>query len=283
MTRQGGALLALNTDGRTIFLRRGVGDAGRLFAQPPVPVWRTPPAGPASRHLWAPELHRLAERWFIYFAADNGRNRNHRIFLLESAGDDPAGPYRWRGQVETGGWSIDATVLPGPAGNAYLLWSGWETAAKGPQNLYIAPLHDPATLAGPRVCLARPDQPWEGRVAAILEGPAVWRRNGRTGIVYAASASWTVHACLGMLVHQGGDLLDPAAWVKTGPVFRRTPQTWGLGHCSLVDQGDHGLIFYHAKTRRTRGWRDRNIRAQPFAWGADGLPCFGEPVAAPPS
>ena len=104
------------------------------------------------------------------------------------------------------------------------------------------------------------------------------RRGAVTCVVYAASASWTVHACLGMLVNRDGDYLNPAAWTKMGPVFSRTPEVWGVGHCSLPCREDAGWIFYHAKTRRTRGWRDRNIRAQAFTWGPDGLPHFGEPL-----
>ena len=182
--------------------------------------------------------------------------------------------------IQTGGWSIDATVLSGSAGERFLLWSGWEESNnKGVQNLYIAPLADPVTLAGPRVLLTQPTEPWEQRGGSICEGPAVLQRGEVTCVVYSASASWTVHSCLGMLVNRGGDYLNPAAWKKVGPVFSRTPEVWGVGHASLVAPEGAGLIFYHAKTRHTRGWRDRNIRAQPFTWNEGALPCFGEPVA----
>ncbi len=278
MTRHEGVYHGLITDGKTIFLRRSP-DARALFRQPPVAVWRAPRRGPDARHVWAPELHRLAGGWWIYFAADDGRNRNHRLWALMAAADDPAGPYRSAGMVQTGGWSIDATVFR-VGERSFLLWSGWEGATRGPQNLYLAPLADPLTLAGPRVLLARPTEPWERRGGEICEGPAFVQRGGVTCVVYAASASWTVHACLGMLVNRDGDFLNPAAWTKTGPVFARTPQVWGVGHGSLVPtDADGGLIFYHAKTKRQRGWRDRNIRAQGFGWGADGLPCFGAPWA----
>ena len=253
-----------------------------LFKEPAVTVWKAPRRGPNSKHLWAPELHRLDGRWFIYYAADDGRNRNHRVWALEAVGDDPGGPYHSHGMIPTGGWSIDATVLRDPDKGLYLLWSGWEGQEKGAQNLYIAPMNDPVTVGGPRVMLAGPDDMWEQRGAAIIEGPAVWRRGGVTGVIYAASASWTVHSCLGMLVNRDGDYLNPAAWTKTGPVFQRTPEVWGVGHCSLLDQTEGGVIFYHAKTRRRVGWRDRNIRAQSFVWDEDGLPCFGKPVALGP-
>ena len=275
-----GVFHAMNTDGRRIFLRRS-SNVGNLFEQPVVVVWQAPASGPDSKHLWAPELHRLDGCWFIYYAADDGRNRNHRLWALAARGDDPAGPYRSGGMIiQTGGWSIDATLLPGLGSERFLLWSGWEGTEKGAQSLYIAPLADPVTLAGPRVLLTQPSEPWEQRGGSICEGPAVLQRDGVTCVVYSASASWTVHSCLGMLVNENGDYLNPAAWKKVGPVFSRTSQVWGIGHASLVAQGEAGLIFYHAKTRRSRGWRDRNIRAQPFTWSEDGLPCFGESVDA---
>src|SRR4051812_27611729 len=38
-----------------------------------------PPGGTAySMNLWAPELHYLDNKWYIYFAADDGTNANHR-------------------------------------------------------------------------------------------------------------------------------------------------------------------------------------------------------------
>ena len=74
-------------------------------------IWTAPDFGPNSHAVWAPELHRIGERWFVYFAADNGKNKYHRMWVLESEGSDPLGPYHCRGQLETEGWAIDGTVL----------------------------------------------------------------------------------------------------------------------------------------------------------------------------
>ena len=120
---------AVNTDGRKIFLRQSE-DLRELFRQPAATVWQAPARGPNAQHLWAPELHRLDGRWLIYYAADNGQNRNHRLWALEAAGVDAAGPYRDAGMIDTGGWSIDGTVFGGDGGERYLLWSGWEARSK---------------------------------------------------------------------------------------------------------------------------------------------------------
>lgn len=269
---------AISTDGRALFVRSSR-DVVELYRREPIAVWTAPPRGRNSKHVWAPELHLIGSNWFIYYAADNGRNRNHRLWVLESESADPAGRYRCRGVLQTGGWAIDGTLCRDGQGRFFLVWSGWPGPHPGPQNLYIAQMSDPATLKGARTLLTEPDESWERRGARVCEGPAVLQRNGVTCVVYSASASWTPDHCLGLLVNRNGDFLDRRAWQKIGPVFKRNAAVWGVGHCSFL-KTHHGadLIFYHAKTRRKHGWRDRNIRAQAFSWNADGLPRFGSPV-----
>src|SRR5678815_2651090 len=41
-------------------------------------VWRPPPSGPYSKDIWAPEIHFLEGKSYIYFAADDGNNPTHR-------------------------------------------------------------------------------------------------------------------------------------------------------------------------------------------------------------
>ena len=83
-------------------------------------VWRAPAHGPHSREVWAPELHRLDGRWYIYVAASNGRNETHRMIVLESVGDDPTSEFRFKAELYTGDdlatrrrnrWAIDGTIL----------------------------------------------------------------------------------------------------------------------------------------------------------------------------
>jgi GH43 family beta-xylosidase len=224
-------------------------------------------------------LHRIDGKWFIYYAADNGKNKYHRMWVLESESHDPMGPYQCRGQLETGGWAIDGTILS-IENELYLIWSGWPTARNGQQNLYIARMRDPITIDGTRVLLSTPNHSWERSGMPICEGPQVLQRNGRIFIVYSASGSWTIDYCLGLLAYQGGDLLDPKSWVKHGPVFEKTDEVWGVGHCSFVTSpcGNEDWILYHSKSSRAAGWHDRDVHAKQFAWRADGMPDFGQPV-----
>lgn len=262
-----------------IYIRRSRTIAG-IGNDPGVCVWSAPAAGANSENVWAPELHLIDGRWFIYFAADNGNNRNHRMWVLEAEGSDPFGRYRCRGCLETGGWAIDGTPMTLDDGRLFFLWSGWPGRRNGQQNLYIAPMSDPLAISGPRVLLATPDQPWERVAMPICEGPQVLRRNGDIFVVYSASGSWTPDYCLGLLHNKSGDVLNPAAWTKHGPVFRKTEHVWGVGHCSFVKslQQPEDWIVYHSKSSLRHGWEDRDVHAKPFTWRTDGFPDFGLPV-----
>jgi GH43 family beta-xylosidase len=263
---------------RAIAIRKAKSIA-TISQDPGTIVWHTPETGPNSRSVWAPELHRINGRWYIYFAADNGHNVNHRMWVLEGESDNPLGPYHCRGQLQTEGWAIDGTVLRLEHEQLFFIWSGWPGYRNGRQNLYIAPMHDPLTIAGPRQLLTTPNKRWERIGMPICEGPQVLTRNGSIFIVYSASASWTTDYCLGLLSYRGGDLLNPLSWEKHGPVFQQTEQVWGVGHCSFVKSPcqTEDWIVYHSKSQKTKGWQDRDVHAKKFIWAANGLPDFGTP------
>jgi GH43 family beta-xylosidase len=202
------------------------------------------------------------------------------MWVIEAEGTDPRGKYFCRGELETGGWAIDGTVLEMPTGDRYFIWSGWPGKRNGQQNLYGARLKDPVTLEGKRVLLCQPDQVWERRAMPICEGPQVLQKNGTVYLIYSASGSWTVDYCLGMLTNRTGDILNPSAWLKRGPVFQKNDQIWGVGHCCFVKSPCQAedWILYHSKSRRKHGWEDRDVHAKRFTWAADDSPDFGVPL-----
>jgi GH43 family beta-xylosidase len=240
-------------------------------------VWKAPRTGPCSKNIWAPEVHTLDGEHYIYFAADDGRNANHRMWVLKATSRSIAGPYQLCGCMDTEGWAIDGTVLE-LAGRRYFVWSGWPGRSNGQQNLYISEMASPVKLKGERVLLARPTRDWERRGMPICEGPQILQHGGRTFLIYSASGSWTADYCLGMLELVGTNPLACSAWRNRGPVFSRNQHACGVGHCGFVTtaHGEH-WILYHAKTVSTPGWTDREVRAQRFVWGRDGAPVFGQP------
>jgi GH43 family beta-xylosidase len=251
-------------------------------------VWTPPAAGPTSSGIWAPELHFLRGKWYVYVAADDGANANHRMYVLENPAADPFdGEFALKGKVADPAadrWAIDGTVFD-IDGRLYFVWSGWEGTEDVCQVLYIAPMSDPWTLSGPRVEISRPTYPWEMRGAppSVNEGPQVLVRGRTVFLVYSASGSWTDHYCLGLLrASADADLLDPSSWAKhPSPVFEAGNGVVGPGHCSFAvsPDGSEDWLLYHAAKFPGAGW-NRSVRAQRFTWNDDSTPRFDRP--APP-
>lgn len=265
-------------------------------------VWRPPATGPYARDVWAPELHFLRGKWYIYFAADAGSNASHRIWVLENDSADPLeGEWRMKGKVADASdrWAIDATVFE-EGSRLYMIWSGWEGEANGRQSLYIAELSDPWTVKGARVRISTPEYPWEkigdlkpARATAenpshvdVNEGPEILRHGSRIFMIYSASGCWTDSYSMGMLTaERGSDLLRAGSWKKSAsPVFTASAENgaYGTGHGSFFrsPDGTEDWMLYHANAEAGQGCgRNRSPRAQRFVWKADGTPDFGRPVA----
>ncbi len=73
----------------SVVLRRADTLAGLVDAEEIV-VWRKHESGPMSLHVWAPEIHYLFGKWYIYFAAgDKDDIWEIRPYVLECQGPDP--------------------------------------------------------------------------------------------------------------------------------------------------------------------------------------------------
>jgi GH43 family beta-xylosidase len=120
-----GSYYYTQTTGGSVKVRRAVqitGSAGIGNASAPTVFT---PAAPNNQNVWAPELHFLQNKWYIYFAADDGNNANHRLYVAEST--SAQGTYTPKGKISdaTDRWAIDGTVLQKDDGSLYLIWSGW--------------------------------------------------------------------------------------------------------------------------------------------------------------
>lgn len=265
-----------------------------LAGATPRKLW--PPDGvvePEERccEIWAPEIHRLTgpdgrPRWYVYYAANGHTFGTHRMYVLESEGDSPAGPYRDRGRLDLPEpFAIDGTVFE-DRGRRYLIYSAGDTFA--PASLRLVELSNPWTVASAPVVISEPTLPWEQATFAINEGPEVLTRDGLLHVIYSASWCGSGHYAMGRLtVPADADLLDPATWRDAKvpePVFAGDPArgVWGPGHGSFFtspDGREHWMV-YHA-TEEEKGCFTgglRTVRAQPFTWRADGTPDFGAPA-----
>lgn len=257
----------------------------------------TPPPGTAySKDLWAPEILFLRGKWYAYFAADNGSNKNHRLYVLENSNVDPmAGEWILKGKITDAAdkWAIDGDVFEYKK-QLYMVWSGWEGDTNGRQDIYIARMKDPWTIEGRRVRISLPLYEWEkiGDLKNespphidVNEGPQALLHGNDLFVVYSASACWTDAYSLGLLRFTGADdLLDTAQWKKSpAPVFTQSAANavYATGHNSFFvsPNGKENWLLYHANSNPGEGCGNkRSPRAQKFTWNSDGTPNFGLPV-----
>lgn len=259
-------------------------EMSELRAAEPVEVWRPEKGTAHSKNLWAPELHFINNKWYVYFAADDGHDVNHRMYVIENASPNPLqGTWEFKGELQqpSDQWAIDGTVLEYNE-QLYMIWSG-KTNGTFPQELYIAKMSNPYTLEGTRIKISTPQYSWEKHGAPINEGPEILKnKDGDVFVIYSGSGFWKDEYCLGMLsLRAGGDPLNPVDWTKHAqPVFEHADGAYGTGHCSFFTSrdGTENWILYHARSQPNNGSGRRTPRMQKFTWNADGTPDFGTPV-----
>jgi GH43 family beta-xylosidase len=257
----------------------------------------TPPPGTAySKELWAPEILFLQGKWYAYFAADDGSNKNHRLYVLENNSVDPMkGEWVMKGKITDASdkWAIDGDVFEYKK-QLYMVWSGWEGDVNGEQDIYIAKMKNPWTVEGERVRISAPLYDWEkiGDLKNetpphinVNEGPQALVHGNDLFVVYSASACWTDFYALGQLRFTGGsNLLDSTKWKKSEQaVFKQsvTNGVYATGHNSFFVSPNEkeSWMLYHANSNPGDGCGNkRSPRAQIFTWNADGSPHFGDPV-----
>ncbi|MDG4861578.1 glycoside hydrolase family 43 protein, partial [Streptomyces sp. T-3] len=255
-------------------------------------IWRKHASGDMGAHIWAPELHHIDGKWYVYFAAAPAEDVwQIRIWVLENANPDPfKGTWVEKGRLATA-WetfSLDATTFT-HRGDRYLAWAQHEPGMDNNTGLFLSRMADPWTLTGPQIRLSTPEYAWETIGFKVNEGPSVIRRGGRVFMTYSASAT-DHHYCLGLLTADADrDLLDPASWSKSPePVFtsNETTRQYGPGHnCfTVAEDGRTDVLVYHARPYKEivgdpLNDPNRHTRIQRLGWTADGTPDFGIPVA----
>lgn len=217
----------------------------------------TPDKEEYSKELWAPELHVIDGKCYIYVACDNGNNYNHRMYVLENNSNDPMDEYVMHGQItdSTNKWAIDGNIVT-YKGEMYYLWSGWEGERNVRQSIYIAKLSDPYTISTERVLISTPEYDWEligstpedvEDAPYINEGPFGFVYNDTLYVAYSASGSWCTGYCIAFLKLVGDNPLNANDWHKYDkPVLSCDGVVKGAGHPSIILEEDKNHIFFHA-------------------------------------
>lgn len=273
-----------------IEVRRAATIAGLAEAEPVV-AWRKHASGTMSANIWAPEIHFIDGKWYIYFAAARTAETNeglfdHRMFVLENESANPLeGEWVEKGQIKTmwESFALDATTFV-HRGTRYLIWAQKDPEIKGNSNLYIAPMANPWTLGADSVMLTKPEYEWEVIGFLVNEGPAVVKRGGSIFISYSGSAT-NHHYCMGLLeASEEVDLMNPASWKKSPQPVLKTDETLGLfgpGHNSFTksEDGEDDIIIFHARTYKEIVGDplydpNRHTFVRKLQWSAGGKPIF---------
>ncbi|CAL1519780.1 glycoside hydrolase family 43 protein [Chitinophaga sp. MM2321] len=284
--QQDGVYYYLHTTGHNITIRK-TRAMSELDKAPAIVLWTPPAKGPDARDIWAPELHRLDGKWYLYYTAGSSDSIHpQHTFVLENTAADPTtGTWESKGQLKDPAadyFAIDGTILA-YKDRHYFIWSG-HNGKDVVQRLYIAQLKNPWTLATARVEIAAPTYSWEKN--GINEGPEILK-NAKNDIflIFSASGCWSEDYALGIMqLKKNGDPLKAADWHKSPlPVLTAKPENgaYAPGHNGFFKSADgqEDWIIYHANSKAGQGCGGlRNPRMQPFTWKADGSPDFGEPV-----
>jgi GH43 family beta-xylosidase len=250
-------------------------------------IWHKHEKGVMGSHIWAPELHRIDGKWYVYFAAGEAENIwNIRMWVLSNSSADPMqGTWKEEGQIKTQkeSFSLDATTFE-HKGKRYLIWAQNVRGGDSGTALVLSEMKNPTTLTGPEVILTEPEFSWERVKYNVNEGPAVIKKDGRIFVAYSASAT-NHNYCMGLLwANEDADLLNAANWNKSpGPVFYTNEELkrYGPGHNSFTtsEDGKSTIMIYHARDyKEIQGHelsdKNRATRARKVNWTKSGFPDF---------
>ena len=225
-----------------------------------VTVWHCHESGVMSKHIWAPELHLIDGKWYIYFAAGQVENRwKIRPWVLRCESDDPlAGPWTECGMLTRADgddfsfrdFSLDMTTFV-HRGTRYCVWAEKVGHGKKVSNLYIAEMADALTLKTPQMLLTSPTYAWERHGFWVNEGPTFIAQGDRVYLTFSASDTSPAY-CMGLLwADADADLMDLANWHKLNrPVFTTQADKglYGPGHNTFfTDEDGEVYTSYHAR------------------------------------
>lgn len=258
-------------------------------------IWEKHEKGGQSHLIWAPEIHKIDDKWYIYYAASPNEKIeddtfNHRMFVLENNSDDPLSD-NWidKGQIDTGweSFALDATVFT-LNDVVYYVWAQQDINIPGHSNIYISKMKNPWTLEGKISMITYPEYEWEKQGFLVNEGPSILIKENYIYLTYSASATG-IEYCVGLLYADiDSDVLDTKSWKKVKkPIFSSSNINgqYGPGHNSFTVSEDEqqDIIVYHARNYQNIDGDplydpNRHARAQIIKWDDDGMLILDEPM-----
>lgn len=240
-----------------IILRKSETVVGLASAQEKT-VWHAHAEGNMAKHIWAPEIHKIGGKWYIFFAAGDKDNVwNIRPYLLVCEGEDPYED-NWKelGKMQASeedkeaftGFSLDMTYFE-HKNKHYLIWA----ESRPDSSLFMAEISpdNPQRLITRPILLTKPEYAWEKVRFRVNEGASVLKSKDKLFVFFSASGTGSEY-CMGMVyMDADGDPMIKENWTKADePVLSTKDLTGesGPGHNSFVyDEKGRLLLVYHAR------------------------------------
>lgn len=221
-------------------------------------IWKAHNEGVMAKHIWAPEIHFIGDKWYIFFAAGDKDNVwNIRPYVLMCKGDNPIDD-EWQemGKMQaTDGdetsfstFSLDMTYFE-HKGKHYLIWA----EKLGDSSLFMAEINpdEPWKLTSKPILLTKPEYDWEKVRHSVNEGASVLKTDDKIYVFFSASGTGAEY-CMGMLwADSNSNLMDTESWTKIDRPMLETADLVGEagpGHNSfVVDENGDLLLVYHAR------------------------------------
>ncbi len=240
-----------------IILRKSETVIGLAAAEEHI-IWRAHNKGVMSKHIWAPEIHYIGGKWYVFFASGEMENVwNIRPFVLVCEGKDPIND-NWielgKMQASEGDeysfndFSLDMTYFENN-GKHYVIWA----EKVGDSSLLMAEIDEkePNKLISKPILLTKPEYEWEKVRHRVNEGASVLKTDDKIYVFFSASGTGAEY-CIGKLyADKNADLMDVNSWTKcTTPALQTEDLVGeaGPGHNSfVVDENGDLLLVYHAR------------------------------------
>lgn len=221
-------------------------------------IWKAHNKGVMSKHIWAPEIHYIGGKWYVFFAAGEKENVwNIRPFVLMCEGSDPIND-EWvemgkmqaseGDEISFNSFSLDMTYF-NHKNKHYLIWA----ESIGHSSLFMAEINpdEPWKLISKPILLTKPEYDWEKIRFSVNEGPAVLKTEDKVYVFFSSSGTGAEY-CMGKVyADTNADLMDINSWRKcTEPALQTADLTdeAGPGHNSfVVDENGDLLLIYHAR------------------------------------
>lgn len=268
-------------------------------------IWNCDDSQKCFRHIWAPEMHKIKGKWYVFYAASDSSTDKFHIDcnVLMCKGNDPyTDEWEEKGKFQKqaddsksfGGFSLDMTYFENN-NKHYVIWAEKTGAVSKLSMAEINP-DEPWKIITQPITLSTPEYSWEkNNGQEINEGPSVLKHDGKVFVAFSASTTGPEY-CVGLLyADAASNLMDPKSWTKKKEAALTSgdlPEEYGPGHNSFtVDDAGNPIFVYHSRPENCYkgacGYKGQNPLYDPcrsahlrkVTWGADGLPVLNsEPL-----